>query len=87
MPRTDPFPDQDGVRPDFPHRNDLDQLAHSGIFGDAFEQSAGGRLEATKRVLLEAVRNRSPKPVPAQVWGCFDFVEKLPPDPQLIEIE
>jgi hypothetical protein len=87
MPRTAPFPDQDGVRPNFPQRHNLGRLAHSGIFGDALQQSAGGRFETTKHILLDAVRDRSSKPVPAQMWRSFDFVEKLPLGSQLIEIE
>jgi hypothetical protein len=58
----------------------------TGIFGDALEQLAGGRLETTKNILLDAVR-RPPKPVSAQVWRSFDFVEKLPLGSQLNEIE
>jgi len=87
MSRSAPFPDQDCVRPDFPHRNDLGRLAHSGIFGDALKQAAGGRFETAQHVLLDTVCDRSPKPVPAQMWRSFDFVEKLPPGSQLIEVE
>src|SRR5271155_3736722 len=87
MPCTAPFPDQDCARADFPRRHDFGWLAHSGVFGDALEQSADGRLETAEHVLLDAVRNRSPKPVPAQMWGRFDFVEKLPLGSQLSEIE
>src|SRR5271169_1533473 len=87
MPCTAPFPDQDCARADFPRRHDFGWLAHSGIFGDALEQSADGRLETPEHVLLDSVRNRSPKPVPAQMWRRFDFVEKLPLGSQLSEIE
>jgi hypothetical protein len=87
VPRAAPFPDQDRVRPDFPHRHDFAGLARPGIFGDALKQSAGGRFETTQHVLLDPVRNRSPEQVPTQMWGCFGFVEKLPPGSQLIEIE
>jgi len=87
MPRSAPFPDQDCVRADLPQRHDFGRLALPGVFGDALEESARGRFEATQNVLLDTVRNRSPEQVPAQMWRCFSFVEKLPPGPQLIEIE
>src|SRR5208337_675741 len=87
MPRAAPFPNQDCVGPDSPHRHDLGWLAHAGIFGDALQKSAGGRLETTQRVLLDAVRDRPPEPVPAQMKWSFDFVEKLPLGSQLIQIK
>ena len=87
MPRAAPFADEDCVRPDLPRRHDFAWLAHSGIFGDALEQSACCRFEATQHVLLDAVRNSPPEQVPAEMWRCFDFVEKLPPGSQLIENE
>src|SRR5713101_446971 len=87
VPRTAPLPNQDCVRPDFPRRDDFGLLVRTGVFSNALKQSAGGRLETTKHVLLDPIRNRSPEQVPAQMWGCFDFVEKLPPGSQLIEIE
>jgi len=57
MSRTAPFPDQDCVWTDLPQRHDFGRLAHSGAFGDALKQSAGGRFEATQNVLLDAVRD------------------------------
>src|ERR1700737_575022 len=87
VPSTAPFPNQDCVRSDFPRLHDFGRLARTGIFGDSLKQSAGGRFETTQHFLLDTVCNRSPQQVPAKMWGCFDFVEKLPTGSQLIEIE